>query len=234
MDFGVFPRTGFYDWKLIKFQAGGKIASVYTGLSQAGSLSASMSTLDTLETTNVFTPGTKPIQGRFIIHPKGTLDLQLHEIMADYPEGLTMKNHLRSFKRIAEKIPGYAKSGINALYVMGALERDNNLAYGEDGKVMWNVVRKPIESSPLAIINRTLPNSLLGGAEGLEAMIQVAKQKGVRIILDFVTRIGSSKFHKKYAPYTMFMIDSKGKKVPFFGSDGRGWDYEDTAVLNFR
>ena len=117
---------------------------------------------------------------------------------------------------------------------MGAFERNTGLGYGEDGKILLNVGSKCKESSPLAITNRTLPNTLLGGAEGLTAMIQVAKQKKVKIILDFVTRVSSAKHHKKYAPYLLYMIDSSEKKVPFYGSDGRGWFYEDTAVLNFR
>ena len=234
MDFGVFPRAGFYDWKLVKFQTGGKIASVYTGFSHAGSLSASLNKLETLESRGEFTHGTAPIQGRYIIHPQGTRDLQLHEIMADFPEGLPSEKNRGSFMRIAERIPGYARSGINALYVMGAFERNTGLGYGEDGKILLNVGSKCKESSPLAITNRTLPNTLLGGAEGLTAMIQVAKQKKVKIILDFVTRVSSAKHHKKYAPYLLYMIDSSEKKVPFYGSDGRGWFYEDTAVLNFR
>ena len=75
---------------------------------------------------------------------------------------------------------------------------------------------------------------MLGGEKGLKTLIQAAKQKGVRIIVDFTTRIGSSKSHKKYMPFLLQMIDSQGKKVPFYGSDGRGWAYEDTAVFNFR
>lgn len=234
MDLGAFPRTGFYDWKLMKFQRGGKIASVYTGFSHAGSLSTSIQKLETIERGNEFIHNTKAIQGRYIVHPKDINDMQIHEIVADYPEGLPTEKYRGTFARIAEMIPGYARSGINALYVMGVYERDNNLVYGEDGRVKAAAIRRRKESSPLAITNRMLPNTLLGGEKGLKLMIQAAKQKGVKIIVDFTTRIGSSKFHKKYLPYMLSVIDPSGKRVPFFGSDGRGWAYDDTAILNFR
>lgn len=234
LDFGNFPRAGFYDWKLIKFQKGGKIASVYTGFQHAGSLSTSIQKLENLERGTGFTPKTKPIQGRIIVHPKNVLDLQLHEIYADYPEGLPTEKHRGNFAKIAESIANYARGGINGLYISGALERDYNLQYGEDGKIKASLSSKRKEASPLAITNRSMPSTMLGGDKGLRTLIEAAKQKDVKIILDFVTRISSSRHHKKYTPYLLYYLDSQGKKVPFYGSDGRGWSYEDTQLLNFR
>ena len=234
MDFGAFPRTGFYDWKLVKLQPGGKIASVYTGYKNAGSMSASLHKIDNSNNEDKSHYDTKPIQGRFIVHPKDTYDLQLHEILADSPQGLPTETHRGNFQRIADSIPEYARLGINALYVMGAFERDCNLVYGDNGKIITNSSSKRKDSSPLAITNRTMPNKPLGGQEGLKATIQVAKKKGVKIILDFVTRVSSGRHHKRYKPYLLHVVDSQGKKTPFFGSDGRGWYYEDTTILNFR
>ena len=234
LDVGQFTRAGYYDWKLIRFQKGGKIASVYTGFSHAGSLSTSIQKLETLDKGSGFTPKTKPIQGRIIVHPRNTLDLQLHEIVADYPEGLPGEKNRGSFARIAEGIPNYARSGINGLYVMGAFERDYNLQYGEDSKSKTTIVNKRKEASPLAIINRTMPSTMLGGEKGLKTLIDAAKQKDVKIIFDFTTRISSSRHHKRYDSHLLYCMDPQGKKVPFYGSDGRGWSFDDTQLFNFR
>ena len=233
IDLGEFPRAGYYDWKLIKFQRGGKIASVYTGFSNAGSINTSMQKLESLE-RNDFTHKTKPIQGRYIVHPKDTADLQLHEVFADVPEGYTPDKSKGSFQKIKDSLPGYARAGVNALYVMGALERDYNVQYGPNAKQKTGLLNKRKDANPLAITNRTMPNSMLGGAKDLKELIASAKEKKVKIIFDFVTRVSSAHHHKKYAPYLLHIIDPSGKKLPFYGSDGRSWAYEDTALLNFR
>lgn len=233
IDLGKFHRAGFYDWKLVKFQRGGKIASVYTGFSHAGSLSTSMQRLENLERDD-YNHKTKAIQGRYIVHPAVTTDLQLHEIYADYPEGIPGEKHRGNFHKIAESINNFSRSGVNALYVMGAFERDYNIHYGDEAKGKSSLIFKRKDASPLAITNRSMPSTVLGGEKGLKELVEVGKDKNVKIILDFVSRVSSSRHHKKYEPYLLYTIDAYGKKQPLYGSDGRGWMFEDTAVLNFR
>lgn len=39
---------------------------------------------------------------------------------------------------------------------------------------------------------------------------------------------------KKYESLKLMTIDEKGRKNYFYGSEGRGMNYEETAVLNYR
>jgi hypothetical protein len=70
-------------------------------------------------------------QGRFIVHAKGIRDQIFHEVQVDYQnaevdtkEGKFIKRG--DFSKLEKSIDTYKKRGITALYIMGALERDNN------------------------------------------------------------------------------------------------------------
>lgn len=106
------------------------------------------------------------LQGRFIVHPDETKDLQFHETTVDYPEGLSTKdksNYFRSnFTDLKTHLKEYFKTGINCLYLAGVFERDNLPDY--DGTLFKKVYRRP-EASLLAYTSRDRPNSMLGGEE---------------------------------------------------------------------
>lgn len=52
--------------------------------------------------------------------------------------------------------------------------------------------------SPLAITCRLTPNLMLGGHDEFLAMSKVAEESKVRIIIDAVMRVSSSRHHNKY------------------------------------
>ncbi len=52
--------------------------------------------------------------------------------------------------------------------------------------------------------------------------------------MDSVSRVSSSRPHKKYKDKFMSILDEDGKTVICYGTDGRSLCYEDTALLNYR
>ncbi len=57
---------------------------------------------------------------------------------------------------------------------------------------------------------------------------------GIKIIIDCIARISSSRPHRKYLEHLVYTLDEKGKKVICYGTDGRSLEYDDTALLNYR
>jgi hypothetical protein len=56
----------------------------------------------------------------------------------------------------------------------------------------------------------------------------------MKIILDSLSRVSSSRPNKIYRDKFLHIIDESGKLEIFYGSDGKSLIYEDTALLNFR
>lgn len=101
------------------------------------------------------------------MHAKGMKDHIFHEVCVDYQDadidsklGKFIKRG--SFKNIEQSIPSYKKKGITALYLMGALERDN-YPVKEKGSNKIEGYRKP-DASYLASTSRDTPNTMLGGS----------------------------------------------------------------------
>lgn len=99
---------------------------------------------------------TRPVQGRFIVHPADATDLQLHEVFVDMQDsqpdetGKIIKKG--NFRKVKEKLSHYKDMGINSIYLMGTLERDNGIFMDEHIKQFK--VRRP-DASPLAITCRS-------------------------------------------------------------------------------
>ncbi len=75
---------------------------------------------------------------------------------------------------------------------------------------------------------------MLGGKLAFKDLSNKANSLGMRIIVDCLTRISSSRAHKKYKDLQIYQLDNQGKKTTVFGSDGRAIFYEDTCLLNYR
>ena len=56
----------------------------------------------------------------------------------------------------------------------------------------------------------------------------------MRVLVDCLTRVSSSRAHNKYRDHFIYALDQQGKKTPVFGSDGRAIFFEDTTLLNYR
>jgi len=114
---------------------------------------------------------------------------------------------------------------------MGGLERDNYPFHSQ--YMNEQDFRKP-DASPLATIDRTSANRMLGGDEALKKLVQKAKQSKVKIITDCLARISSSRHHRKYKNLLLNYLDTDGRIHICYGTDGQAQNFEDTAMLNYR
>ena len=62
---------------------------------------------------------------------------------------------------------------------------------------------------------------MLGGEEGLAHVVKTAKQNGVKILVDSLARISSSRHHRKYKDLLMNYLDEDGRRHVCYGTDGQ-------------
>lgn len=243
MDLGVFKKCGYYDWKLVRMEKSGKIKGLTkisnldelkssTGLST----STSSSSFEDLQTKRANIEKSKPIQGRFIIHPEFTRGLQVHEVFVDFQEampdpasGKLMRRG--NFLKVKDNMKRYRDSGINCMYLMGVLERDNGPQFKKESHQKF--FKRP-DASPLAVVCRETPSQMLGGPEGFKSLMAESRKLDMKILIDCLTRISSARPHKRYLEHMIYTLDENGKKTVCFGTDGRALNFEDTALLNYR
>ena len=169
------------------------------------------------------------------VHPQYTRSLQIHEVYVDFQGG---KNQVfqnletrGTFSKVSENLNSYSNMGINCLYLMGALERDNGVTI--NSKTKLKSFKRP-NASPLAITSRNTPNTMLGGSSSFAEMIQKSKKENVKIIIDSLTRVSSARHHNKYRGTFLESLDDEGKLNVCFGTDGRSINFEDTILMNYR
>jgi hypothetical protein len=61
-----------------------------------------------------------------------------------------------------------------------------------------------------------------------------AKASKMKIVVDCLSRISSSRNHRKYRDLMLSYLDENGRKNIMYGTDGQAINYEDTALLNYR
>jgi hypothetical protein len=164
----------------------GKIKGIYK-ISNMDELKGSGSSLNLLtqEDPEKFQKS-KPVHGRIIVHPAYTRELQIHEVFVDFQEGMpdpTGKMARRgNFRKVKDNMKRYRDSGINCMYLMGALERDNGIHF--DNESHQNIFKRP-DVSPLAVTCRKTPNTMLGGVSGFLEMIEESKKLNMRVNIHF-------------------------------------------------
>jgi hypothetical protein len=114
---------------------------------------------------------------------------------------------------------------------MGALERDN---LASKNKYSGDLEFKREDASALAAVDRGAVNKMLGGEAGLTGVVQAAKKAKVKIIIDSLARISSSRHHRKYKDLLLRYLDEGGRVHVAYGTDGQAQRFEDTCMLNYR
>jgi len=61
---------------------------------------------------------------------------------------------------------------------------------------------------------------MLGGEDGFKKVMKKAKDCKMKIITDSLTRISSSRNHRKYRDLLLHYLDEEGKKKICYGTDG--------------
>jgi hypothetical protein len=84
------------------------------------------------------------------------------------------------------------------------------------------------------VTTRDSANKMLGGDAGLKQVVKRAKQKGIKVIVDSVARISSSRHHRKYKDMLLHYLNEDGRRMICYGTDGQAKNFEDTAMLNYR
>jgi hypothetical protein len=84
------------------------------------------------------------------------------------------------------------------------------------------------------VTTRDSANKMLGGDAGLKQVVKRAKKKGIKVIVDSVARISSSRHHRKYKDMLLHYLNEDGRRMICYGTDGQAKAFEDTAMLNYR
>ena len=211
---GKLSKCGYYDWYLVHFSKG------------------RFSNIKIIKNKDIIDG-----KGRTIVLNKDIQNLSAHEVFPDLIKAEIDKNQGRitkrgNFKTLESKLEEYNKRFINCLYIMGALERDNNIAYDEETGKAIDIANT--DASPMAITNRSSISSLLGGEEDFKSLVNKAKSLNMKIIVDSLCRISSSRANRKYRNVLLRYLDNYSKLQLCYGSDGKSVHYEDSTVLNYR
>ena len=190
---GKLKKCGFYDWYLVHFSKG-----KFTNLKIYN------------KSLKKFTDG----KGRIIVQCKEIKKLSIHEVFCDLIDANIDKNSKKILKRgnfakLKNKLEEYHRRNINCIYIMGVLERDNGISYDEKNGEVLDIANE--ESSPLAITTRTRISSLLGGEKEFKSLIEKANKNHIKILIDCVPNISSSKSNRKYRNLLLKYLDSKGR-----------------------
>ena len=212
---GILKKCGYYDWYLVRFSKGRFV------------------NIKIINEKKEIIEG----KGRTIVLNKDIKDLSVHEVFCDLINANIDKNKgvivkRGNFQSLEYKLEEYQQRYINCIYIMGALERDNNIVYDEESG-------RPIDigndsACPMAVTSRSNVSSLLGGEKSFLSLMNKAHKLSIKIILDSLSRISSSRAHRKYRNILLRYLDKNGKTQICYGSDGKSIRYEDSAILNYR
>ena len=75
---------------------------------------------------------------------------------------------------------------------------------------------------------------MLGGEQDFLQVVEKAKDQGLKVIVDCLARISSSRHHRKFKDLLLHYLDEDGRRRICYGTDGQARQYEDTAMLNYR
>jgi len=237
INFGKFWKCGFYDWRLVSITEDGKLQPLeIIGKPDPVFPSSNSNGFDDYYEQSIEEEVGSIAQGRFVVHSKGIREHAFHEVQIDFQNAKIDKQlnqfiRRGTFKDVESEIPVLSRQGISAVYLMGTLERDN---YPFLNKYSNDIEYRKDDASPLAAIDRCKVNQMLGGDEGLASVMKVAKQNNVKIIVDSLARISSSRHHRKYKDLLLNYLDEDGRRHICYGTDGQAQKFEDTAMLNYR
>ena len=127
-------------------------------------------------------------------------------------------NNSNMYNNISEQIKKYGKQGINALHLIGVLDRDNSLS----------------NPSPYSVIDRSCINKNFGTENEFINLIKESEKNNIKIFIDLLSRISSSHYHRKYKNLLLNYTDKQGKVQILYGAQGISLNYEDNMILNYR
>ena len=122
MNFGVFKKCGFYDWAMLDLTDHGKQAiNKILDIGSKGKTEINPSKIWKRSAITV-----KSVKGRFIVQPKDTRTLNIHQIFIDSLNSDHGIYKNPSFNDALKEILRCKNLGINCVYLMGIFQRDND------------------------------------------------------------------------------------------------------------
>ena len=108
---------------------------------------------------------------------------------------------------------------------MGVFERDNVPFQGTNVQSFSidpneKQYKKP-DAAALAVTSRGTPNEMLGGNQAFQKLVKKAKGENIKIIVDCLARISSSRHHRKYKDLLLHYLDEAGRRRICYGTDGQ-------------
>ena len=79
---------------------------------------------------------------------------------------------------------------------------------------------KKADAHPLAVTDRTTPCKMLGGEGDFNRVVERAKTEGIKVIVDCLARISSSRHHRKFKNMLLHYLDEDGRRRICYGTDG--------------
>jgi hypothetical protein len=222
LNFGKFWKCGFFDWRLYEISDAGRFLPCEVYGTPEPVFPYSDHDHDDMYEDDRSTDSICLAQGRFIVHARGIRDHTFHEVQVDYVDAQFDKNQnlflkRGTFKDVEQNIDTYAKQGVSALYVMGTLQRDN---FPFKNSYTGQTEYRKDDASPLACTSRDQANKMLGGDEGLKAVVAKAKTRNIKIIVDTLARISSTRHHRKYTDLLLHHLTEEGRRDICYGTDG--------------
>lgn len=126
--------------------------------------------------------------GRYIVLPANARKEIIHEMSAFDDRGVV------PFDRLADQLPRLSTSGVTAIHLMGAIER--------------NGLHRLVSETDHSIINKEC-----GGVESLTQFCAKANSLGLRVIIDFTPLVSIKKSSRKYMPYQTLRAEEDGLYV---------------------
>lgn len=156
--------------------------------------------------------------GRFIVHPN-VKDESIHHVWVDmhkasWSPDRTKLSGAGTFQSIIDALPGYAKSGITTLCLMGCMER--------------------FVPNPAAPHDRASPKASLGGSKMFKLLVEKAQEYNVKVIVDATSKVALRRAHRKYTGLAAMTVNAEDLLVPHFATNGHDLEWKDSIVLNNR
>ena len=62
---------------------------------------------------------------------------------------------------------------------------------------------------------------MLGGDAGLKAIVDKAKTRNIKIVVDTLARVSSTRHHRKYTDLMLHYLTEDGRRDICYGTDGQ-------------
>jgi len=62
---------------------------------------------------------------------------------------------------------------------------------------------------------------MLGGEDGFQRVMKKAKSENVKVVVDCLARISSSRHHRKFKDLLLHYLDEDGRRRICYGTDGQ-------------